>query len=202
MHQCIESGLVQIWACRLFGGKPFSKPMLGYCRLNLKEESSVTFNQSTKLFTHDNTSENNVCEMLAILSNGDELTCSVIWGNARFYQTTKNKMVTNPVFVDIIKSKLWGSWFVLSILNCSKKCACLRQGQIHALQVTTSVSRYVVNFFSKGLHGFFCTGNLINSVFLWFCEKRNTLVFTQFELQNWRRTIGCCKLYPLWVLFL
>ena len=33
MRQWIESALVQIMACRLFGAKPFSKPMLGYYRL-------------------------------------------------------------------------------------------------------------------------------------------------------------------------
>ena len=31
MCQCTGSALVQIMACRLFGGKPLSKPMLGSC---------------------------------------------------------------------------------------------------------------------------------------------------------------------------
>ena len=34
MRQWIESALVQIMACRLFGAKPFSKPMLGYRQLD------------------------------------------------------------------------------------------------------------------------------------------------------------------------
>ena len=33
--QWIGSALVQIMACRLFGAKPLSKPMLGYCQLDL-----------------------------------------------------------------------------------------------------------------------------------------------------------------------
>ena len=34
MRQSIRSTVVQIMACRLFGAKPLSKPMLGYCQLN------------------------------------------------------------------------------------------------------------------------------------------------------------------------
>ena len=35
MRQCIRSTLTQIMACRLFGAKPLSKPILGYCQLDL-----------------------------------------------------------------------------------------------------------------------------------------------------------------------
>ena len=34
MRQCIGSALVQIKACRLFGAKPLSKPMLGNDQLD------------------------------------------------------------------------------------------------------------------------------------------------------------------------
>ena len=34
MRQWIRSKLFQIMACHLFGAKPLSKPMLGYCQLN------------------------------------------------------------------------------------------------------------------------------------------------------------------------
>ena len=34
MRQRIGPALVQIMACRLFGAKPLSKPMLGYCQLD------------------------------------------------------------------------------------------------------------------------------------------------------------------------
>ena len=34
MHQGIRSALVKVMACHLFGTKPLSKPMLGYCQLD------------------------------------------------------------------------------------------------------------------------------------------------------------------------
>ena len=43
MRQWIRSAWVQIMACRLFGAKPLSKPMLGYCQLDHWEQTSVTF---------------------------------------------------------------------------------------------------------------------------------------------------------------
>ena len=43
MCQWIETALVQIMACRLFGTKQLSKPMLGYCQLNSWEQVSVKF---------------------------------------------------------------------------------------------------------------------------------------------------------------
>ena len=41
MRQWIWSALVQIMACRQFGAKPLSKPMLVYCQLVLWEQTSV-----------------------------------------------------------------------------------------------------------------------------------------------------------------
>ena len=74
MRQCIRSALVQIMACRRFGAKPLSKPMLGYWILSYKIQWN--FNQNTNLFTHENASEIIVCEMAAILSRVDRLnTC-------------------------------------------------------------------------------------------------------------------------------
>ena len=43
MRQWTGSSLVQIMACRLFGAKPLSKPMLGYCQLDSWEQVSVKF---------------------------------------------------------------------------------------------------------------------------------------------------------------
>ena len=43
MHRWIGSVLVQIMACRLFGAKPLSKPMLRYCQLDPWEQTSVKF---------------------------------------------------------------------------------------------------------------------------------------------------------------
>ena len=72
MHTWIWPALVQIMACRLFSVKPLSKPMLGYCQLDHLEQTSWNVDQNTTLFIHENTYENIVCEMTAIVSRGDE----------------------------------------------------------------------------------------------------------------------------------
>ena len=43
MRQWIGLALVQIMACRPFGAKLSSKPMLGYCQLDPSEQTSVKF---------------------------------------------------------------------------------------------------------------------------------------------------------------
>ena len=43
MRQWIMLPLVQIMACRLFGAKPLSKPMLSCCQLHPWEQTSVKF---------------------------------------------------------------------------------------------------------------------------------------------------------------
>ena len=53
MRQWIGSALVQIMACRLFGTKPLSKPVLGYYRMDPYEHTSVKFESNTKLFIHE-----------------------------------------------------------------------------------------------------------------------------------------------------
>ena len=57
-------------ACRLFGAKTLSEPVLCYCQLDPKEQPSVKFNQNTKLFILKNASDNIACEKAAILSKG------------------------------------------------------------------------------------------------------------------------------------
>ena len=73
MRQWIRSALVHIMICRLFGDKPLSKPVLGYCHLGTKKQILVKFNPNTKLFNHENASENNVCEVAALFPGGDKL---------------------------------------------------------------------------------------------------------------------------------
>ena len=48
MRQWIELATVQVMACRLFGAKPLSKPVLGYCQFDSSEQTSMKFNQNTK----------------------------------------------------------------------------------------------------------------------------------------------------------
>ena len=70
IRQLIGSALVQIMACRLFGAKPSSKLMLGYCQLDFRNKLRWLFNQNSKHFIHENASEITVSEMAAILSKG------------------------------------------------------------------------------------------------------------------------------------
>ena len=70
MRRRTGSALVQITACRLFGAKPSSKPILGDCQLNYWKQTSMKF----KYFIHGNASGNIVCEMAAIYPGGAELT--------------------------------------------------------------------------------------------------------------------------------
>ena len=51
MRQWIGSALLQIMACRLFGVKPLSKPMLGYCQLDSWEQVSIKFWAGILLFS-------------------------------------------------------------------------------------------------------------------------------------------------------
>ena len=69
MCQWIQSALVQIMACSLFATKPLYKPMF-VINWTLKNKFQWNSNQSTKHFVHLNIAENNICEMVAILSRG------------------------------------------------------------------------------------------------------------------------------------
>ena len=92
MRQWIGSALDQIMTCRLFGAKPWSKPMLDCCQLNPYGQTSVKFNQTAKLFIHLNSSENIVCEMAASLSRGTWVILPTIdcFSNSFFRQSRKD----------------------------------------------------------------------------------------------------------------
>ena len=63
--------LVKIMACRLFGSKPLSKPMLVYCQLDPWEQTLLKILiKIQSFFILENAYENIVCEMAAILSRG------------------------------------------------------------------------------------------------------------------------------------
>ena len=55
-------------ACRQYGAKPLSEPVLPYCQLDLKEYISVKFYLKFKVFIQGNALQYVVCEMAAILS--------------------------------------------------------------------------------------------------------------------------------------
>ena len=58
VRQWTGSALVKILTCRPFGAKSLSKSVLGYCQLG--SEISI---KNSKLFIHENVSENIFCEM-------------------------------------------------------------------------------------------------------------------------------------------
>ena len=71
MRQWIGLALVQIVACRLFGVKPLSKPIPGYCQLDdLRERTSVEIYKNTKFSFHVNAYQNIVHEMVTIFPWG------------------------------------------------------------------------------------------------------------------------------------
>ena len=75
-RQRIGWALFQIMACRLFDAKALPKPMMTYCQLDLKEQTSVKCEPKYEIF-HESAFEKIVWEMEAILSRGDELTFSL-----------------------------------------------------------------------------------------------------------------------------
>ena len=78
MRQWIGSVLVQIMACRSFGAKPSSEPMLGYCQFDPKEQTSVKFPSKYKTF-HSRKCiwKYHFCDMAVILSTGRWVKCFI-----------------------------------------------------------------------------------------------------------------------------
>ena len=68
MRQWNGSALVQIMACRLFAAKALSNQCLVIFNWTLRNKLQWNFDQNTKLFIHENASENIVSETVAILS--------------------------------------------------------------------------------------------------------------------------------------
>ena len=75
MLHWIGPALIQIMACRPFGVNPLTIPNDRPLAIEpLRKIFTRNFKQNTKLFINKNASENIVCEMVVILSRGDELT--------------------------------------------------------------------------------------------------------------------------------
>ena len=77
MRHWIGTALIQIMACRLFGAKPLSKPILGDCHLDSWDKIQWNFNPNSCIFIQENAFENVVCETAAICPGGDELSESI-----------------------------------------------------------------------------------------------------------------------------
>ena len=70
MCQWIGSALVQIMACRLFGTRPLSKPILFFVNWTPRNKFQGNFNQNKKLFIHENASGNIACDTVGFSSRG------------------------------------------------------------------------------------------------------------------------------------
>ena len=55
MRQQNKPSLVQLMACRLFGAKPFSEPMLEYFQLDPRNKLQWVFNRNINVFIQENT---------------------------------------------------------------------------------------------------------------------------------------------------
>ena len=78
MHQRIGSVLVQIMACRSSGRSHYLNQYCDLINWTSVNKLSWKFNHNTKLFIHENASENIVCEMAASCPGGDELLGSAL----------------------------------------------------------------------------------------------------------------------------
>ena len=71
-------------ACRLHGTKPLLEPMLGYCRLDPQEQTSVKFELKYKIFICENVFQNVICQIGGHfiyeewLSTGQEMNLKLI----------------------------------------------------------------------------------------------------------------------------
>ena len=105
MRQWVGSALVRIMACRLFGAKSLSKPMLGYCPLD-PQELKWNFNQNTKVVIRENVSEYIVWKISATLS--------------RFQRVNQYSAAASQglnIYVASITNK-WISWIYYSGPSC------------------------------------------------------------------------------------
>ena len=73
MLQWMADALIQIMICRLFGTKPLSNTNLVKINWPLRNKLNWNFNQNSNISIHKDASKTIVCEMVAILSRGDEL---------------------------------------------------------------------------------------------------------------------------------
>ena len=100
MRQWIGSALFQIMACRLFGTKPLSKPVPGYCQLDPWEQISVKFESKY------NTFDSGICIWKRRLRNGGHFV------PGRWFKSLCN-LISTAVFVC-----LWIRWVVIPTGHC------------------------------------------------------------------------------------
>ena len=94
MRQWTGSSLVQVMACRLFGTKPLSQPMLVYCQLDSWEQTSVKFKSELYHFRSRKCIWNcRLPKWRPFCPGGDEFTDS----GRCFQSTQRTLMITSHV---------------------------------------------------------------------------------------------------------
>ena len=128
MRQWIGSALGQIMACRLFGAKPLSKPVLGYCQLDRKEQTSVKFESEFYHF-HARKCIWKCClpEWRPFCSGGDELKCYSCHCKLQLWLGMKPVFTLNKIsHCDEWKQKHICSFFwkpAVWVPKCFKSCS-------------------------------------------------------------------------------
>ena len=79
MCQWIRSALVQVMACRLFGAKPLTDPLLTYCQLDSWEHISVNSNRNSVIFIQETAFEIVVYHNGGHFVQGDTKGCDIHW---------------------------------------------------------------------------------------------------------------------------
>ena len=88
--------LVQEMACRLFGTKPLSEPILAYCQLTTENKFQWNLNQNTKIVMQEN-------EFKYRLQNVGHFVPASMW----WYDTKNADMMYMPRNVDIGLDWCW-----------------------------------------------------------------------------------------------
>ena len=133
MHQWIESGLVQIMARRLFGVKPLSKPMLGYCQLDPSHFSEILVKNRT-FFIQENVFESLVCETATILFRGrwvnsiPALVQIMAWCRPCDKPLSEPKMVSWPTHICVTRPQWVDISYSVKVFyldtNFTRVCSC------------------------------------------------------------------------------
>ena len=88
MRQWIESALVQIMACRLFGAKPLPEPMLAYCQLDPWEQNFSFMKIHLRI---SSVKFQPFCHGLNVLTKSTAVTnVEQRWSNSEFAKTSEH----------------------------------------------------------------------------------------------------------------
>ena len=119
MHH--RPSLVQIMACRLFGAKPLSEPMMEYFSKRLcqiRNKFQWNFNRDVNIFIQENAFENVVVEMSAIFCRPQ---CVIKWNfrysHIQYKYCFAGHRIYSPVWDTTLQLVFFRLWMILIYLN-------------------------------------------------------------------------------------